>query len=142
MLGLVNFGGAAYLGSLLSQVPPGVRLPDELGLVQSLFPFLLAYAVAYIAIPAARYVALQASNANVDQRNTNRRAWRDALRQPTDALRRRIGAASQSSRSIRVVGEEEVEFDSAKGLGEQAVEQTPGLDDFDRRLKERTGEGQ
>ena len=142
VLGLINFGGAAYLANLLSQVPPGVRLPDELGLVQDILPFLLAYAVSYIAIPAARFVKLQASNADIEQRNTNRRAWRDALRQPTDALRRRIGASSQSKRSIRVVGEEEVEFDSAKGLGEQAVEQTPGLDDFDRRLKEAANEGQ
>ena len=73
-LGLINFGGAAYLGSLLadlqSQLPPGMgRLPEELGALQDLYPFLLAYAVAYVAVPAVRFLQLQRTNAEIDERN-------------------------------------------------------------------------
>ena len=138
-LGLVNLGGAAYLGSLLAQIPPGVRLPDELGLLQAGFPFLLAYAIAYVAIPAVRFVNLQASNAQIEQRNADRRAWRDALRAPGQALRKKLDAAKSSKRALRVVGEDDVSFDSAKSITEQRDLNDPGLDDFDKRLREKTG---
>jgi len=142
-LGLVNFGGAAYLGSLLAdisaQIPPGAQLPAELGALQSVFPFLLAYAVAYVAIPAVRYVQLQASNAQVEKRNANRRAWRDALRLGGKTIRTRLAAAGRRRKTLRIVGESDVEYDSSKGLDEQKVEQQPSLDDFDRRLRESTG---
>lgn len=143
-LGLINFGGAAYLGSLLadlqSQLPPGMgRLPEELGALQDLYPFLLAYAVAYVAVPAVRFLQLQRTNAEIDERNANRRAWRDQLRQGGDALKKRLQAAAQRKKTLRLVTEEEVSFDSSKDLAEQREEQTPGLDDFDRRLREASG---
>ena len=138
-LGLLNLGGAAYLGSLLADLPPGVRLGGDLALLQAGFPFLAAYAVAFLGIPAARYVALQASNAQIEQRNANRRAWRDALRRGGDEMRRRLDAAGSRRKRLRLVGEDDVAYDSAKGLGEQAEEQQPGLDDFDRRLRDATG---
>ena len=142
-LGLINFGGAAYLGSLLadlqSQLPPGMgRLLEELGALQDLYPF-LAYAVAYVAVPAVRFLQLQRTNAEIDERNANRRAWRDQLRQGGDALKKRLQAAAQRKKTLRLVTEEEVSFDSSKDLAEQREEQTPGLDDFDRRLREASG---
>jgi len=138
-LGLVNLGGAAYLGSLLSSLPPGVRLDGDIALVASAFPLLLAYAVAYLAIPAVRFVKLQADNAAVEQRNANRRQWRDALRRGGDEIAKRLEAASRQGRQLRVVGKEDVEFDSAVGLAEQRVAQQPDLDDFDKRLRDATG---
>ena len=94
-----------------------------------------------VAIPTVRYVQLQASNAQVDARNANRRAWRDALRQPGQALSRKLDAARSSKRALRVVGEDDVSFDSAKSITEQSSEMSdPGLDDFDKRLREQTGE--
>ena len=42
-----------------------------------------------------------------------------------------------------MVGEDDVAYDSAKGLGEQTAKgealSSPGLDDFDKRLREATG---
>ncbi len=99
-----------------------------------------ADAVAYVAVPAVRFLNLQRTNAQIEQRNANRRAWRDALRQPGVELRRRLDAARISRKEVRRVEEEELTFDSAKGLADQPVAQTPGLDDFDRRLRERSGE--
>ena len=137
-LGLVNFGGAAYLGSLLSQIPPGMKLQGDLGLLQSGFPFLLAYAVAYLAIPSARFVSLQASNAQVEQRNAARRAWRDALERGGGELRKRMDAAGTRRKKLRLVDNDQVAYDSAKDLSEQKTEQRPDLDDFDRRLRDAT----
>jgi hypothetical protein len=102
-LGLLNLGGAAYLGNLLSTIPPGVTLPGELGALQSLFPFLLAYAVAFVAIPAVRFVRLQASNDAVDERNARRAAWAAALKRPDADLSKRLDAAKRSRKDVRVV---------------------------------------
>lgn len=137
-LGLLNLGGCAYLGSLLAQLPPGAQLPGELGAVQAVFPLLLAYAVSYVAIPAVRFARLQAENAAVAQRNANRRAWRDALRRGGSELQKRLEAASRRGKKLRLVSEEDVAFDSSKSLGEQPEQQTPALDDFDRRLRDAT----
>ena len=79
---------------------------------------------------------LQAENAAVEQRNANRRGWRDALRRGGGELTKRLEAArSYAASSLRIVSEEEVEFDSAKGI-EEVDEMAAGLDDFDRRLRE------
>jgi len=138
-LGLVNFGGAAYLGNLLSSVPPGVRLDGDIALIASAFPFLLAYAIAYLAIPAVRYVKLQADNAAIQQRNANRVEWRDALRSGGGEIAKRLQTAAQSKKSLRLVGDKDVDYDSSVDLAEQRVAQTPDLDDFDKRLKEAGG---
>ena len=103
-LALLNLGGAAYLGSPLASVPAGVALPDELATLQLAFP-LLAYVVSYVAIPALRFVRLQAANAEVERRNANRRAWLDELRRGSEALSRRLAAAKSRGKQLRLVGE-------------------------------------
>ena len=45
----------------------------------------------------------------------------------------------EAASSLRIVAEEEVEFDSAKGI-EEVDDAAAGLDDFDRRLREAEGE--
>ena len=46
---------------------------------------------------------------------------------------------SSSGRSLRLVGDEDIEYDSSVDLAEQRVAQTPDLDDFDKRLREAAG---
>ena len=58
-LGVVNLGGALYLGNLLGQYALyGVRLPSYMGLVQQFFPLLLTYAVLFNAIALVRNIWL------------------------------------------------------------------------------------
>ena len=49
----------------------------------------------------------------------------------------------RSQERLRLVGEDDVAYDSAKGLGEQTAKgealSSPSLDDFDKRLREATG---
>jgi len=139
-LGLVNLFGVGYLGSLLGQFPPGVVLPDFLGLVQGLYPALVAYAVGYVALPAARFATLSEKNRQVEERNRNRIVWRDALRSGAGSVGARLQAARQRSKGVRVVREADVAFDSSKELAEQPelkAKKEADLDDFDRRLQQR-----
>ena len=71
-LGVANFVGVGYLGSLLAQLPAGAVLPGVIGLAASLYPALSLYAVAYVAVPAVRYALLSKRNAQIAQRNEAR----------------------------------------------------------------------
>ena len=93
-----------------------------IGLAASLYPALSLYAVAYVAVPAVRYALLSKRNAQIAQRNEARRVWRDALRSGGAALRKKLGSARSRSGKVRVVGEADLAFDSAKGLAEQPTD--------------------
>jgi len=157
-LGVANFVGVGYLGSLLAQLPAGAVLPGVIGLAASLYPALSLYAVAYVAVPAVRYALLSKRNAQIAQRNEARpnpnpnpnpnlnpspnpnpnearRVWRDALRSGGAALRKKLGSARSRSGKVRVVGEADLAFDSAKGLAEQPTDAE--ADDWERRLNAR-----
>lgn len=134
-LGVANFVGVGYLGSLLAQLPAGAVLPGVIGLAASLYPALSLYAVAYVAVPAVRYALLSKRNAQIAQRNEARRVWRDALRSGGAALRKKLGSARSRSGKVRVVGEADLAFDSAKDLAEQPTDAE--ADDWERRLNAR-----
>jgi hypothetical protein len=142
LLGLVNLGGVAFLGTLLADLPAGAVFPEGLewlGLVQALFPALALYAGSFIALPALRYVRLQRRNKDIEQRNRNRAAWQTKLEREGVAPKR-LEAAKRFGRTLRIVREDNVAFDSAKSLTEQqGAMQAPALDDFDRRLRESGG---
>ena len=142
LLGLVNLGGVAFLGTLLADLPAGAVFPEGLewlGLVQALFPALALYAGTFIALPALRYVRLQRRNKDIEQRNRNRAAWQTKLEREGVAPKR-LEAAKRFGRTLRIVREDNVAFDSAKSLTEQqGAMQAPALDDFDRRLRESGG---
>ena len=142
LLGLVNLGGVAFLGTLLADLPAGAVFPEGLewlGLVQALFPALALYAGSFIALPALRYARLQRRNAGIEQRNRNRAAWQTKLEREGVAPKR-LDAAKRLGRTLRIVREDNVAFDSAKSLTEQqGAMQAPALDDFDRRLRESGG---
>jgi len=142
LLGLVNLGGVAFLGTLLADLPAGAVFPEGLewlGLVQALLPALALYAGSFIALPALRYVRLQRRNKDIEQRNRNRAAWQTKLGREGVAPKR-LEAAKRFGRTLRIVREDNVAFDSAKSLTEQqGAMQAPALDDFDRRLRESGG---
>lgn len=131
--------GCAYLGALLTSLPPGLELPPGfIGTVGAFYPALLAYAVAFVALPAYRALTLGATNAQIDARNGARRRWRDALRAGGEQFARRAKVAAARSKALRIVGEGDLAFDSAKDLTQQPdAFKAPDLDDFDRRLAER-----
>ena len=108
--------------------------------MQSLYPLLLAYAATYIALPAVRFARLGQQNAQVEERNKVRRTWRDAVRAGSEQLSAKLKAAAQKQSALRIVGSQDLEFDSGKDLDQQPnAFVAPDLDDFDRRLREADG---
>lgn len=107
-LGVVNLGGALYLGQILSSPAlMGVRLPAIYGLVQSGYPFLLIYAILFNAIPIARYFYIEKTNKEISKRNTARRKWITFLQVGGSTLNRKLTAAkSMRQKMRRLVGKD------------------------------------
>jgi hypothetical protein len=97
-LGVVNLGGALYLGNLFSQAALyAVKLPGIYGVVQAFYPFLLGYAVLFNVIPLARNFIIQQENEKIRKRNDRRRKWKTALQAAAGNTRSRIGAKLQAA---------------------------------------------
>ena len=145
-LGVLNLGGALYLGNLLSQYSLyGVQLPSYMGLVQGAYPLLLAYAVLFNVIPAVRNAWIQRENALISARNKVRQDWKNELRQTMKTvasrdtrLGRKLRAAAKMGSGVRQLGvsEKDILFDTSKPMEEtkQKKEQQE-LEDFDKLLE-------
>lgn len=69
-LGAVNLFGAVYLGNLLSSpYIAGKTLVGLLGFVQTVYPALVAYAVAFVMVPAIRWFKVKSDNQAIEKRN-------------------------------------------------------------------------
>jgi hypothetical protein len=143
-LGVVNLGGALYLGNLLGQYAMyGVRLPSYFGIVQGAYPFLLAYAILFNVIPLGRNFLINQQNNQIRQRNLIRRKWRTALESSLQSgeIGRKIAAARKMGTDLKKLGAaEDVVFDTRKPMEEiQRNRENSALDDFDRKLRESEG---
>ena len=138
-LGVVNLGGALYLGNLLGQYALyGVRLPSYMGLVQQGFPLLLGYAVLFNLIPLARNFWIQMENAKIQQRNETRLKWKGLLEKGAGNVKRKLAAARQFGSSMKRLGtgSRDVIFDTSKDFVEiERVKESNDLDAFDEKLR-------
>jgi len=139
-LGAVNLVGAVYLGQVLSSPAlVGVQLPAMYGLVQSGYPLLLAYAILYNAIPAARYLYLQKTNLEVDQRNSARRRWLTTLKEQGAKVGRKLSAAKSMRQKMRKLGTgtDDMVYDtSADFMDLEKEKEMDSLKKFDDLLKD------
>ena len=135
-LGIVNLGGALYLGNMLSTPTlAGIKLPGYYGIVQSLYPFLLAYAILYNFIPAARTLWIQQQNEKIKQRNRNRRQWLTTLKSSTGRIARKLKAAKALGSKIQRVDKEGIIYDTQQTLSDvQARRELDAMSDFDKLL--------
>lgn len=125
-LGVVNLGGALYLGQILSSPALlGVRLPAIYGLVQAGYPFLLLYAILFNAIPIARYFYTEKTNTEISKRNSARRKWLTYLQVGGSTLKRKLTAAkSMRQKMRRLVGKdaESSVYDTRKKIEDLSAE--------------------
>lgn len=139
-LGVVNLGGALYLGNLLSQIAGyGARLPSYFGTVQAFYPLLLAYAILFNVIPAARNLYINSQNEQIRQRNARRRSWQSALATAitsNDRIAKKLQAASRFKTKARQIVGADVIYDTSKPM-EDTVQQKErqALADFDKLLE-------
>ena len=133
-LGAVNLFGSAYLGLQLASLPVGTQLYGILGLAQSAYPLLVAYALTYVAVPAYRTIRLGPQNAEIDRRNSHRRRWLAALNSG-DADEKIKAAKRAFSNKKRAIRPGDSLYSSQGDLGESSKKiQAADLDDFDDRL--------
>jgi hypothetical protein len=136
-LGVVNLGGALYLGNLLNQYAYyNVQLPGFLGVTQTFYPLLLGYALLFNAIPLARNFWIGAQNSQIQKRNKARQKWRAKLQSKTGNLSRKLKAAAQFATGRKQLKADDVIYDTkttnASDLGVKRNQND--LDDFDKLL--------
>lgn len=137
-LGLVNLGGALYLGNLLGQYALyGVRLPSYMGVVQTFYPLLLLYAVLFNVIPVARNLWNQQENAKIEKRNGMRKKWKEMLN--NSAFARKLKSAAKMGMRLKQLGAnpDEILFDTRKPFEEMKDRKMDQeLKEFDKLLLE------
>jgi hypothetical protein len=139
-LGVVNLGGALFLGNQLAQITAaGYTLPGVYGAIAGCFPLLLGYAVLFNSIPLFRNFWLKRQNAQIAERNAIRKKWRAALASSVNtALAKKMKAAKSLGLKQKQLGssKRDVIFDTAKisleDLGKQKA--TADLSAFDKLL--------
>eukprot|EP00986_Skeletonema_menzelii_P015572 scaffold12061_cov146-Skeletonema_menzelii.AAC.2 len=143
-LGVVNLGGALYLGNLLGQYALyGVRLPSYMGLVQQFFPLLLGYAVLFNAIPFVRNIWISRQNVKIQQRNEVRQSWKSLLEQKAGSVKRKMMAAARFGKKLKQLGSggRDIVFDTSKDFAEvETVKQKDDMKEFDKLLEEKAWE--
>lgn len=143
-LGVVNLGGALYLGNLLGQYALyGVRLPSYMGLVQQFFPFLLGYAVLFNVIPLVRNFSIQRKNAQIRERNERRRTWKEFLEDKAGGIKRKLMAASRMGQRLKQLGSgsRDIVFDTRKEFAEvELKKESDAMSEFDKLLENSSGE--
>ncbi|CAJ1970291.1 unnamed protein product [Cylindrotheca closterium] len=135
-LGIVNLGGALYLGRIFSEYAMyGVRLPSFLGLTQSIYPLLLGYAVLFNVIPLARNFWIKSENKKIGERNRARRKWNERLKSKAGNIGRKLKSAAKFATNRRQLNANDVIFDTKESAAEMEKSKNQlDLDDFDKLL--------
>lgn len=132
-LGGANLIGALALGSLLRDPMLVAQAGDFVGFVAAIYGLLLAYGVAFLAVPLGRYFWLQRQNRHIDARNTRRQDRLVALRQPSDTTQEKL-AYAQDFASQTVVTADNLAYTTERDLIEQEVENADNIDAEWRRM--------
>jgi hypothetical protein len=148
-LGVVNLGGALWLGSQLSQiVANGYKLPGMYGVVQAGYPLLLGYAILFNAIPLVRSALLKKTNEGIRQRNKRRLEWRAALQTAAASgsgrgrLAKKLQAAKRfGSKLMRLSSKQDIVYDTKETSLEKVIsmKEEQALKDFDMLLGDSEG---
>lgn len=135
-LGVVNLLGALYLGGQLNfYANYGVKLPDFFGVVQSVYPLLLSYAIAFNVIPLARSFWIKTQNAQIQERNKKRRLWKTALASGMGKINRKLLSAKKLGTRMKKLGSNDIYFDTSTPMDEiNKKKQLGELDEFDKLI--------
>jgi len=132
-LGFANLSGAVLLGWLLWFQSAAEWAGSLVAGVASIYGVLAVYAIAFLAIPGLRYLWLQRRNAQIEQRNQQRRDRAEALLQPGETLQHKLAAARQLE-VRRVISAENLAYSTEQDLLDQELAQS---DKIDREWQER-----
>jgi hypothetical protein len=132
-LGGANLIGALALGSLLTnQSALVVELGGLVAFVNSIYGLLLAYGVAFLAVPLVRYFWVQRQNSKIESRNQQRQVRAEVLNEPNPDLRQKLAFAdSLASQTVLTPGD--LAYTTEKDLVEQEYENRDKIDEEWRR---------
>jgi len=137
-LGIANLGGVLYLGNLFSQYNLyGVKLPSFLGLAQTLYPGLVAYAILFNLIPLARNFWIGQQNAKIQGRNKARRRWKEIAKSGGKRVLRKLKAASKFATRRKTIKADDSLFNTKQSSSSLEAEKNKrDLDEFDKLLND------
>jgi len=137
-LGVANLGGVLYLGNILGQYNAmGVRLPSFLGVAQTLYPALVAYAILFNAIPLARNFWISQQNAGIQGRNSARRRWKGIAKSGSQKILRKLKAAAKYATNRKLIKGDDSLYNTKQSSSTlQSKKDLSDLDEFDRLLND------
>ncbi|HEY9617426.1 MAG TPA: hypothetical protein V6C64_11325 [Microcoleaceae cyanobacterium] len=135
-LGVLNLGGAIWLGYLLAGGQVAAELGGLVAFVQSIFWLLLGYGAAFLAIPIARYLWLRGQNRKIATRNQERQARAIRLEAVDDRLQQKLAYAEQFA-AANVIDQTDLAYTTERDLIEQDIENAAKIDaEWQQRLNQ------
>jgi hypothetical protein len=135
-LGAVNFVGALALGSLLADGTAAAELGGLVAFVQSIYWVLLAYGVAFLAVPLIRYFWIQWRNRAIASRNEQRQERAVLLNHADERLQAKLAYAQQFT-AEHIIHANDLAYTTERDLTEQELEQSDKIDaEWQRRLNQ------
>jgi hypothetical protein len=129
-LGVLNLGGALFLGSLLADVAAG----GLVGFVQAIYWLLLGYGAAFLGVPLVRYFWLKRRNTKIGDRNAQRQER--SLQLADSTVKQKIAYARQFA-AQNVITNEDLAYTTETDLLDQEAENSDQIDaEWQRRLRE------
>jgi hypothetical protein len=116
-------------------------LPSYFGLVQMSYPFLLAYAILFNAIPLARSFWIKQENRKIKGRNKARRSWYTLVQSKVGTVYGRIASklrsAQQLGLNMRRLGksQSDIVYDTSEDISTiDVLREEKSLQEFDQRM--------
>lgn len=135
-LGVLNFVLAIVLSTLLQDQALVAELGGLVAFVNALFPVLLAYGTAFLAVPTIRYFWLKRRNAKVEKRNEERQERAVALNAADATVQKKLGFARQFAAQT-VIREDDLAYTTERDLTDQEFENREKLDaEWRKRLEQ------
>jgi hypothetical protein len=133
-LGLLNVGGALFLGHLLAGgAAAGVGL---IAFVKSIYWALLTYGSAFLTIPLVRFFWLKGRNRAIARRNEERQERVVQLNQADDRLQAKL-AYAQTFAAETVIDSKNLAYSTERDLADQELAQSDQIDaEWRRRLEQ------
>lgn len=139
-LGLLNFVGAVFLGSLLADGAVAAELGGLVAFAQGIYWLLLGYGTAFLAVPLVRYFWIKWRNRQISDRNRQRQARAETLINPDATLKQKMTYAKQFSANT-VITQEDLIYSTETDLLEQEAERSDKIDaEWQRRLSQSHGD--
>lgn len=133
-LGGVNLVLALVLGSLLQDPVMVAQMGGFIGLINTLYPALIGYAIAFLSIPLVRYFWIQRRNNKIAARNSQRKATAAVLEEGYPPVEKKLKYAKQFA-AQKIISPEDIAYGTDQDLLDQTLDKKDAIDaEWQKRL--------